>query len=345
MVDAVESDPQSPGSGDDRSGQKDMELRISTKRARLRDLAPAVAHDRLGNITGHGHGLAMSAAAACFRRVPRIRYQLSGLAGIASLKALDERLDDAAELDALADRLSRLTHTIIAAPTELLAVTDPIVAKDVAAIVGALWKNFEAHSTSLVDPRVDKPPREQAWITSTQVNFCAEAHPTVPEDHPDNAALSVLAGILRNAYLHGQLRKRGAYGAVRRTIVPTEVFRFYSYRDPNLMRTFEIFEESVDWILRGDIDFDLVEESILGLIAGVDAPSSPAGEARQAFQNALFGRGPESRRQIRQRILAVGVDDIERVAGEYLNSGCARALITSDDGAAELPGTFVTHRI
>jgi len=190
------------------------------------------------------------------------------------------------------------------------------------------------------------PPRHQAWLMSTQVNFCGEAHPTVPEDHPDSAALSVLAGILSNAYLHGQLREKGgAYGGGATHDSANGVFRFYSYRDPNLMRTFGIFEDAVDWALRSDIEPAAVEEAILGLIAGIDAPSSPAGEARHAFQSALFGRSPEARRTFRQRVLAVDASDVKRVASEYLRGEAARAVVTSDDAAQALPGTFMKYRL
>ena len=52
-----------------------------------------------------------------------------------------------------------------------------------------------------------------AWLTSTQVNFCSKAFPTVAVDHPDAAALTVLGGFLRNGYLHRAIREKGgAYG-------------------------------------------------------------------------------------------------------------------------------------
>ena len=166
----------------------------------------------------------------------------------------------------------------------------------------------------------------QAWITTSQVNFCASAFATVAEAHEDAPALSVLAGVLRNGFLHKVLREQGgAYGGGAGHDSSNGIFRFYSFRDPNLLSTFDAFEESVAWLLRTDISGDLIEESILGIISSLDAPGSPAGVARQTFHNELFGRSADHRHKVRQAIIGVSADDVKRVAQQYLQgTGGAR---------------------
>nr|WP_155764022.1 hypothetical protein [Piscirickettsia salmonis] len=73
-----------------------------------------------------------------------------------------------------------------------------------------------------------------------------------------------------------------------------------------------------------------IEESVLGVIAALDKPSSPAGEARQAFFNDLHGRSYEVRKRFRERALAVTREDIIRVARTYLNGdNVSTAVIAS----------------
>ena len=73
----------------------------------------------------------------------------------------------------------------------------------------------------------------------------------------------------------------------------------------------------------------------------MDRPSSPAGEAKQHFHNRLFGRSHAMREQFRQRILAVTLDDLRRVAENYLQpEGASTAVITNSgqlDGLGSLP--------
>jgi len=61
-----------------------------------------------------------------------------------------------------------------------------------------------------------------------------------------------------------------------------------------------------------------LEEAILGIIASLDKPLSPSGEARSAFHNALYGRTPAQRRRLRTALLSVSVADVQRVAAQYL---------------------------
>ncbi len=68
----------------------------------------------------------------------------------------------------------------------------------------------------------------------------------------------------------------------------------------------------------------------LGVIAAIDCPGSPAGEAISAFFGQLFGRTPEQRRAFRQRVLQVTLNDLKRVAATYLEPERASLAVVSD---------------
>ncbi|MFC1684498.1 peptidase M16, partial [Pseudomonadota bacterium] len=107
-------------------------------------------------------------------------------------------------------------------------------------------------------------------------------------------------------------------------------FRFYSYRDPRLEETLQDFDQSIDWLLNAKHQWRQVEEAILGVIGSIDKPSSPAGEAKKAFHNTLYGRTTEQREGFRQRILAVTLDDLKRVGRTYLQpENASIGVITS----------------
>jgi hypothetical protein len=75
----------------------------------------------------------------------------------------------------------------------------------------------------------------------------------------------------------------------------------------------------------------------LGVISSLDKPSSPAGEAKQAFHNELFGRTPAVREAFRQRVLAVQLDDLKQVAARYLQpEKASTAVITHQQGQEKL---------
>src|SRR5690606_41475943 len=72
-----------------------------------------------------------------------------------------------------------------------------------------------------------------AWLVPTNVYHNASAYSVPAADHPDTAALMVLAPYLRNGYLHSAIRERGgAYGGGAGYDANACAFKFFSYRDP-----------------------------------------------------------------------------------------------------------------
>ncbi|MCB1692251.1 MAG: insulinase family protein [Pseudomonadales bacterium] len=317
------------------------------ERGRVRDLVKQMRVRREGGITGNAQALAMTAAASNYSPVSHLNHELSGLAGIKRLRALDDGLSDDGELDAFIATLRSLHESILDADRQFLVVADEGFVDDAVGRLLEAWPDARWRDGGFAgEMPLPKPVPEQAWVTNTQVNFCGAAVASVPEGHPDSAVFSVLAGVLRNGFLHRVLREQGgAYGGGASHDASNGVFRFYSYRDPNLGATFDAFRSSIQWLIDSNISFDLIEEAILGLVSSIDAPGSPAGRARQAFHNELFGRDAAHRRQVRAAILRVTVDDVKRVASERLTGDMARAVVTSESAAKTLGPEFVVQVI
>lgn len=299
---------------------------------RLREL---VAQERLHqeqSVTGSGHGLAMLAAAAGLSPSAALNHRWYGLAGIKALKHLDDALDDPVALQAFAERLQRLRNALLSAPRQFLLIGEEEQRSGYAAALAARWADAApAQDIAPFSLPPDNDICNQGWTTSTQVNFCARAYAAVPMEHADGAALMVLGGFLRNNYLHRAIREQGgAYGGGAGYDPDSAVFRFYSYRDPRLAETLADFDGAVRWLLDNDHAWRLVEEAILGVIAAIDKPGSPAGEAKKTFHAALHGRTPEQRRRFRARVLQVTQDDLKRVAASYLKPETASTAVISN---------------
>ncbi len=300
--------------------------------ARIREIVAQERAHREQSVTGQGHVLAMTAAASGMSPGAALHHRLNGLAGIQRLKGLDDSLADEAALAALSESLRSIYEVLRTAPMRLLVIGERPSNEEGAALLESLWQGSaaagEAQSLAL-DP-VSRQVH-QMWTTSTQVNFCARAYPTVPFAHDDAAPLSVLGVMLRNGFLHRAIREQGgAYGGGASHDADAAAFRLFSYRDPRLAETLADFDRALEWLQGEDHEWRLVEEAILGVIGSLDKPASPAGEARKAYFNALHGRTPELRQRFRENVLAVTLADLQRVAGQYLVAERAStAVITS----------------
>ncbi|MFW1678211.1 insulinase family protein [Pontibacter sp. JAM-7] len=310
--------------------------------SRIREVVAQQRVRKEQGITGQGHAMAIMAAVARMSPVALQAHCTRGLASVAFYKQLDEASQQPQSLQALADELAALHLKIQQAPRQYLVVAEEEHQAQLQQSLEQLWQpQLLADVQTLSLP----PVREtvtQAWTTSTQVSFCAKAYPTVTVEHVDAAALTILGEFLRNGYLHRAIRERGgAYGSGAGQDSSDAVFRFFSYRDPRLLETLDDFDKSVDWLLESEHDYQKLEEAILGVVSSIDKPGSPAGEAKQAFHSNLYGRSPEQRRQFRNRILAVTIDDLKRVAQTYLRSDQASvAVLTGARQAESLPEAF-----
>lgn len=311
--------------------------------ARVRELVSQIRARREQAVTSNGHALAMGAAVSAMAPSAALSYRIGGLEGIRWIKALDQAMESSDQVAAVCDQLQGMHRLLVEVPRQHLIVAEK---EELARFSENLERIWRAADQTLSGPAFSLPPVrgrvQEAWLANTQVNFCAKAYPTVPVEHPDAAALSVLGGYLRNCYLHRAIREQGgAYGAGAGQDSSISAFRFYSYRDPRIEATLDDFDASVQWLLNNPQDPEDLEQAILGVISQIDKPRSPAGEAKSAFHSSLFGRTPEQRRRFRARILQVSLDDLRRVAQTYLDPALASTAIVigeRDQSVAEKLG-------
>ncbi len=305
---------------------------------RLRELIAQVRARREQSVTGSGHSLAMQAATSGFCPSAALSHRLSGLAGIRSIKQLDDAISaDEIVLKNLAETMASIHKAVLAAPKQLLLVSQEENLADLAKQLESQWNNQEGDSFTAFSLPETSQATQALWVTNTQVNFCAKAYPTVTIDHPDAASLTVLGGFLRNGYLHRTIREQGgAYGGGASQDNNIGGFRFYSYRDPRLEETLSDFDKALEWLKNEKHEWQSVEEAILGVVSSIDKPSSPAGEAKQAFHAELHGRTREIRERFRQRVLEVKLEDLLRVADTYLVPDNASTAVVTHAGNQDL---------
>ncbi len=312
-----------------------------TELPRIKELIQQVLARKESGLASNGHVYAMMAAGGAFSPVIYTNHILTGLASVRWLRELQKNNQQPEGLARTCDQLRQLHQLLKSASHQFLLVGDEEHIDAMADTVGEIWQpaNSRDISTTAFYPLVagssdERDSDRQAWTTNTQVNFCARAYSTVPETHEDSAALTVLGGVLTNGFLHRAIREQGgAYGGGAGHDSSSGVFRFYSYRDPRLVDTFADFSASIDWLLKTRLHQDKVEEAILEVISSIDAPASPAGEARQTFHSNLFGRDGIHINHRREAITRVKVADLKRVIERYLvNRECSSAVLARSEG-------------
>lgn len=273
-------------------------------------------------LSGSGHSYAMQVASRNASALAQRDYHNTGLGALNWLSDLVDQIEqDEQAYTALIDALKQIHLALLQAPKQFLLVCEEQFSETLVEKIQAVWDHLD------IDTQVAQveqfthlnDDQDEAWLIQTNVQFCATSYPAVEVTHPDAAPLMVLAGYLRNGFLHSAIREKGgAYGGGASYDGNACAFRFYSYRDPRLTETFKDFEASIEWLLNTPQQAHQLEEAILGLVSSMDKPGSPAGEAITACYALLHGRTPAFRKTLRTRLLHVTLEDLQRVAREYL---------------------------
>ncbi|MBF0264632.1 MAG: insulinase family protein [Gammaproteobacteria bacterium] len=304
--------------------------------AKIKEIISQVAIKREQSIPGNGHHLAMSAAASALSPLNQYQYLTQGLLGIKQMKALNQKIQSDTNGEAvkeLCDKFKMIHQALMNSAKQFVLITEQSQMEQQSKQIIDLWCNEKiAAGEKQIDFKTTRESVNYAWMINTQVNFCAKSYPTVTADNEDAAALMVLAGFLRNGYLHRAIREQGgAYGGGAVQDNSNACFKFYSYRDPRLKETLDDFNQALVWLKDNNHEQQALEEAILGVVSSMDKPGSPSGEAKKSFQNNLFGRTLEKRQALREKVLAVTIEDLKKIGDKYFSENQASTAVITNN--------------
>ncbi len=346
-----------------------MEHSVFTEHARIKEILQQRQSGWQSNLASAGHAYAMQTASRGMSRQSQLEYVRSGLPALNALKEfLTHASKDDAMWDQLATSLMDLHQRLISLPKHALIICESEQTERLSDLIVTSWQDnhaLELAATAMnaeasietnvpsefadltLNPALNGENdieqalengaaidvEDLAWLVATNVYHNASAYSVPAADHADTAPLMVLAPYLRNGYLHSAIRERGgAYGGGAGYDGNACAFKFFSYRDPYCAETFEHFDASIEWLLNEPQTAEQLEEAILGIISGMDKPGSPAGEAVKACFADFHYRGAAWQRKMRAAILNVTIEDMQRVAKQYLqDKPHARAVLAPYD--------------
>ena len=255
---------------------------------------------------------------------------------------------DGAELDMVVEKLQEIRTSLFRAKSLQVVVTcEESMMKTVGDLLAPM---IEALEHEPARGRAPKPPTlapvPEARIASVPVAFNVRSFSTVRYTDPDAPVLLVLSNYLRDTFLHRELREKGgAYGGFAQASTGAGLFYLGSYRDPNIVRTYSVYDQAVAWVVDGEIDQEALKEAILGSCGDVDPLESPDIKGRREAVNRLTGFTREERERFKKRLLEVTGVDLKRVTERYLRNGrSAQATVAGGELIAvaqkEQPGLF-----
>ncbi|MEW6668341.1 MAG: insulinase family protein [Thermodesulfobacteriota bacterium] len=174
---------------------------------------------------------------------------------------------------------------------------------------------------------MESPHPFEGLTVPTQVNYVGKALSLYGLGYRFHGSAHVITRYLRNAWLWDRVRVQGgAYGAFCLLDRLTGVLTFVSYRDPNLQKTIEAFDQAAGFLEGLELREEERVKAIIGAIGDIDQYQLPDAKGYTSMARYLSGETDEERQQMRDEVLGTGLDDF-RSFGAALRQGLDSGLV------------------
>ncbi|RMZ82837.1 hypothetical protein DV737_g1915, partial [Chaetothyriales sp. CBS 132003] len=292
--------------------------------AAVKELLESKVSGALDAVAESGNAFAISSAAAALSQRGRLQDQLSGLTQIeATSRMLEAVRTDPAFSHGLIEQLKRIQKIVVtnADTLSLRIVCEPSQVGEneshIRRFLGELPAATPATSTANAASVPGSSLSRRAFFDLPfQVSYTGSCLQTVPYSSPDKAPLTILGQLLTHNYMLPEIREKGgAYGASASASAISSLFTMSSYRDPNPRKTLSVYDEAGVFARDRAWTARELEESKLGVFQQIDAPTSVSTEASKEF---IYGITEDMDQQMRERLLDVTREHVQRVAQKYL---------------------------
>lgn len=260
-----------------------------------------------GLING-GHSTAMTYAGASLKKSSCFDDETNGYSFYKFLKDVVNNFDEKAD-------------KVIA---KLIDIREQIFRRDGLKVILATEEDKVVDLTNKINAFVEKLPQSnlerQPYTLRERTNVAISApinvqYATLNTDYSANGikyhgSLNVAEQAISTSYLYTNVRAQGgAYGCYN-GISATDTMFIYSYRDPNLSRTYNCYSKIGEFLNTFQADDDEMTKQIIGTIAGIDRPKNIPSQMLAVDTIELNKLSFEDRKKTRKQLLRTKIKDL-----------------------------------
>ena len=203
---------------------------------------------------------------------------------------------------------------------------------------------IRTHLDALVNGLPSREPQRATWkrdfapgfegfTIPAQVNFVGKGGNLFDLGYKYHGSSIVISKFLRNTWLWDRVRVQGgAYGSFCRLDRLSGVFTLVSYRDPNIERTVENFDETARFLREVPLTQEEIDKSIIGAIGDLDTYMLPDTKGYVSFARRLTHQDDDDLKRLRQEIFETREEHF-RAFGDVLGELASKGIVAVLGGA------------
>ncbi|MCR5673241.1 MAG: insulinase family protein, partial [Lachnospiraceae bacterium] len=285
-----------------------------TDKKRLYELICMIRSRLQAAMMSSGHAVAMHRALSSVSKSEMITEKMSGIDFYRLIESIEASFDKQA--DDVIDKLVKVSKMIFT--KENLIMFDYIAEKDQYELLAKECEKFasDAPSGEKSLAKIDFTPSKvsEGFKTSAKVQYVAKAGTYKCDALPYTGALKVLRVIMGYDYLWNQVRVvGGAYGCFS-SFTRSGKGTFASYRDPNLKRTLDVYDNASSYLTSFDASERDMTKYVIGTISDLDFPLTPSGKGARSRDAYICHDSLEKIQKERDEILGCTSKDIRKLS-------------------------------
>lgn len=257
-----------------------------------------------------GHSIVSEIVKSYFSKISAYNQLTGGLNYYFYLSNLIEEFDE--KWETLKSKLEELSTKLVNGIDVVVNFTaDSIAKKDaVAEFINSLPKNTYPNA----EFKFTSEPKNQGFATPSNVNFVSKGYNLSEFGVNYSGIMSVLGNILSTDFLHNQIRaKGGAYGAGVRFSMTDDIVT-YSYRDPNLEKTVDVYNSMADFVSSLNLTEDELKNYIIGSMNSFDPLLGPAEKGTASLNRYMSNLSEEQVAKFKEQALNAKLQDLKNLS-------------------------------
>jgi Zn-dependent M16 (insulinase) family peptidase len=152
----------------------------------------------------------------------------------------------------------------------------------------------------------------EGFTTSSKIQYVAKGFNFKKLGYEYSGKMEVLKNILDLNYLWNNIRVMGGAYGCGTAIAESGNFVFYSYRDPNLKETLNIYDKAYKFVQDFNADEYEMTKYIIGTISSLDTPLSPRKKGEKSEENYFREISNFDIQKKREEVLSTNAEDIRK---------------------------------
>ncbi len=260
-----------------------------------------------------GHRVVSQIVNSYFSEEAYYKEALSGMTYYFNLKEILEKYDE--NFEDLVDNIKRVYENLLTRDGLIVNITGDRENLELTITrIEEFLNRLRSFKTTKAVIEFTPSNKNEAYTTSSDVQFVSKGYDINLLEEEFSPTMTVLANILSSSYLHTMIRaKGGAYGAGVQIKSLGQILT-YSYRDPNLLETVEVYDKMGDFVRELELSNEELKNFIIGSLNAFDPLLTPDEKGVVNLSRYITGNSKERLKAQRDIVLSTTLEDLKASA-------------------------------